>query len=62
MDISRPASPASLLDVSAGYCQRTLAGESAKTGTQMGIHNRLIVVSVYGASMRYDRVNSKSNV
>jgi hypothetical protein len=39
-DISRQVSPASLLGVFAGICQRALVDESGKIRTQMGTHNR----------------------
>jgi hypothetical protein len=43
-----PSSPASLLDVSAGYCQKALIGESGMIRAQMGKHNRSVMVAVYG--------------
>jgi hypothetical protein len=38
--ISRQVSPASLLDISAGHCQRALVDESGKIINQMWTHNR----------------------
>jgi hypothetical protein len=48
MDIYLRVSSPSLLGVSAGYCQRAVVGESGMIRTQMGKHNRLIMVAVYG--------------
>jgi hypothetical protein len=42
-----PGSPASLLGVSAGYCQRPLIGELRMTRTQMGKRSRLVMITVY---------------
>jgi hypothetical protein len=39
-DISRPVSPASLLGVCAGNCQRALVDESGMIRILMGMHNR----------------------
>jgi hypothetical protein len=39
--------PASLLDVSAGYCQRALIGESGMIRAQMGKHSRSVMVAAY---------------
>jgi len=39
-------SPASILGVSAGYCQTALVGESGIIRTQMGKHNRSVMVAV----------------
>jgi hypothetical protein len=47
MDIYCPGSPASLLGVSADYCQRPLIGESGMTRTQMGKRSRLVMITVY---------------
>jgi hypothetical protein len=43
-DISRQVSPPFLLDVSDGYCQRSLVDESGM------MHNRRVMVAVYGTS------------
>jgi hypothetical protein len=40
--------PASLLGVSAGYCQRTLLGKSVMIKVQMGNHNGSVTVAVSG--------------
>jgi hypothetical protein len=40
--------PASLLGVCAGYCQEALVGESGFIRTQMGKHNRSVMVAMYG--------------
>jgi hypothetical protein len=39
--------PASLMGVSAGYCQRALDGESVIITTQTEKHNRSVMVAVY---------------
>jgi hypothetical protein len=46
--ISHQVSPASLLEVSAGNCQRALVDESGMTRIQMGKHNRTEMVTVQG--------------
>jgi hypothetical protein len=40
--------PASLLEVSAGYCQRAVVGESGRIRTQMRKQNRSVMVAVFG--------------
>jgi hypothetical protein len=47
-DISRQVSPASLLGVSTVYRQRVLVGVSEMIRTQIGKHNRPVMVAVYG--------------
>jgi hypothetical protein len=47
-DNSRQVSVASLLDASAGYCQRTLVGEPGRIRIQMGKHNRSVMIAGYG--------------
>jgi hypothetical protein len=47
-DISHQVSPDLLLGVSAGYCRRAMVGESGMIRTQMGMHNRSVMVAVYG--------------
>jgi hypothetical protein len=47
MDIFRQVSPALLLDISAGYCQRSLMGKSRMIITQMGKHDRSVTVAEY---------------
>jgi hypothetical protein len=48
MCISRQVSPALILGVSAGYCQRALVDGTGMIRTQMGKHNRSVMVAVYG--------------
>jgi hypothetical protein len=47
-NIPHEVSPASLPDVSAGYCQRALVDEPVMIVTQMGTHNRSEVAAVLG--------------
>jgi hypothetical protein len=47
-DISHQISPASLLDVWAGYCQTALVSESGMIRTQMRKHERSVMTAVYG--------------
>jgi hypothetical protein len=51
--ISCQVSPALLLDVSAGYCQRTLVNVSGMIRAQMGMHNRSEMVKCLGCLERY---------
>jgi hypothetical protein len=60
--ISRQVSPASLLGVSAGYYQRALVDESGRIRTQMGKHNRSVMVSVYGTLCAIPPVNCNNNI
>jgi hypothetical protein len=53
--------PASLLGVSAGYCQRSVLGESGMIRTQMGKHSRSVVVAVYGTPCVIQPPNSNHN-
>jgi hypothetical protein len=53
-------SPAPLLDVCAGYNQRGLLGESGMIRTQMGKHNRSVMVAVYGTPCVIPPGNSNS--
>jgi hypothetical protein len=46
--ISRQVSPASLLGVSAGYCQRAVVDESGMIRTQLETHSRSEMVTVLG--------------
>jgi hypothetical protein len=48
MDISHRVSSSLRLDISAGYCQRALVGDSGMIIIQMGKHNRSVIVAVYG--------------
>jgi hypothetical protein len=48
MDICRQISPASLICVCAGYCQRALEDESAVIRTHIRKHNKSVMVAVYG--------------
>jgi hypothetical protein len=48
MAISRQDSPASLPDISAGYCLRAMVDESGMI--QMGTHNRSEMVAMLGKS------------
>jgi hypothetical protein len=45
---SRQVFPSSLLHVSAGICQRALVAESRMIRTQIGTHNRVKIVTVFG--------------
>jgi hypothetical protein len=47
-DVSHQDFPAFILGVSAGYCQRAIAGESGVIRTHMGKHNGSVMVAVYG--------------
>jgi hypothetical protein len=49
-DIYRQVSPALLLRLSAGYCQRALVGKLGMTGSQMGKYKRQVMVAEYGTS------------
>jgi hypothetical protein len=48
MAISRHASPPSLPDLSAAYCQRPLVDESGMIKTQIGTHNTSEMVALLG--------------
>jgi hypothetical protein len=48
MDISCTLPPASLLGVSAGYCYRSLLGDSGMIRTQIGKHDTSVMIAVYG--------------
>jgi hypothetical protein len=48
MAICHQVSPALLLGVSAGNCQRALVYESGMIRTQMEMHSRSEIVAVYG--------------
>jgi hypothetical protein len=56
--IARQVPPASLLDFSAGYCQRALVDESRVITTQIGMHIRLEIVSVLGTACTIPHRNS----
>jgi hypothetical protein len=60
--ISCQVSPASLLGVSGGYCQKALVDASGMTGTQMGTYNRSEMVAVYGMPCVIPPCNSNSNM
>jgi len=60
MLISRQVYPASLPDVSAGYCQRALVDESGMIRTQMGTHNISEMVAVLGTPCAIPSRNSNS--
>jgi hypothetical protein len=55
--------PASLLGVPAGYCHRAPVGESEMIITQIGKHNRSVMVVVYGTpcAVLPQKSNSNSN-
>jgi hypothetical protein len=52
--------PASLLGVSAGYCQTAWVDESGMIRTKMGMHNRLQMVAVLKTPCKIPSINSKS--
>jgi hypothetical protein len=54
-------SPGLLLSVSAGYCQTAQADETEMIRTQMGKHNRLVMVAVYGMPYAIPPLNSNRN-
>jgi hypothetical protein len=56
----RQVSPASLPNISAGYCQRAVVDELGKSRTQMGTHNRSVMVAVLGAPYAIPPRNSNS--
>jgi hypothetical protein len=66
--ISSQVSPSSLSDVSAGYYQEGMVDESGMIRTQMGKHNRSVMVPVLGTpcttptrdSNRKSKVKSKA--
>jgi hypothetical protein len=58
--ISRRASPASLLDIYAGNCQRALVDESVLTRIQTVTHNRSVMVAMQGTTCMVPLTNSNS--
>jgi hypothetical protein len=58
--ISHQVSPALLLRVSVGNCQRALVDESGMVRIQMGTHSRLEMVTVHGTPCVIPCYNSNS--
>jgi hypothetical protein len=56
--ISRQVPPDYSLGVTAGYCQRALVDKSGMIRTQIGKHNRSVMVAVYGTSFMIPPRNS----
>jgi hypothetical protein len=57
-----PVSPDLLLGITAGYCQRAVVDEAELIITQIGMHSRSEIVSVYGAPCVIPPRNSNSKV